>query len=166
MKRRGLTLVEILVVSGVFTLILGLITHSLAMAYRAQARTSSHTESYRSGLLTAARLERELSTCSNFLSPLPLLAGVTTPTSANPLRFVRNDENSAPSMTTGVTVTYHFDPLTRNLVRSDTRNPRPRVVAQGVQSFTVDAQARHVDVVLQLDYAPDPIRLHTTPCHL
>ncbi|MBS2040905.1 hypothetical protein JST97_38315 [bacterium] len=161
-----MTLVEVLVVSAVFGLILGLITQAMVTAYKAQARTASHTESYRSALLMAARLERELNTCHNFQGPIPMMSGLVTPLTGNPLRFVRNDETSAPAMTTGVSVNYYYDPLAREVLRSDNRNPKPRVVARGVQNFAVNSLPRHIDVVLQVDYAPDPIRLHTTPCKI
>ena len=161
-----MTIAEVLVVGGVSALVMGLLVQALVLAFRAQARTVEHTQGYREALLVAERLERELDTCNSLTSPLPLMNGVTTPLPSNPMRFRRNDQSVTLNLNTGVWLTYYYDPTRRELIRDDSRNNRPRAVVHGVQSFTVDAQTRKVDVLLQVDYAPDPIRFSSTPCRL
>ncbi|GMU53622.1 MAG: hypothetical protein AMXMBFR33_27680 [Candidatus Xenobia bacterium] len=103
---RGVTIIELLVSSSVFLLIMGMVCQAVVVAYRAQSKTVDKVQARREALTMLGQLKRELQTTR----PGMLLSGVPlNPGPAQHLVLRRNGPNQ-----TLVQVEYWLQPLGPN----------------------------------------------------
>ncbi|MBI3924171.1 MAG: hypothetical protein HY319_01395 [Armatimonadetes bacterium] len=141
----GVTLIEVLIASGLFVLVLVLVGQLTVAAYWSHSQTTSKNQVMRDGSIALDRLNRELSMCTDLLLPDPAVPE-TDYQGTQPLVF-RTYTSRANPLPESV-LAYRFDSARKALERRvyepsfDPADPvtqipmgEPRIVAQKVVGF-------------------------------
>lgn len=152
MKRRGLTLLEVVFVSGLLGLFVLMVARALVMGFRAHQRTMDRSYAYRRGSVAMSRILREISVCGHWTAPLPGTL-VVHPVADGDLVWERTTPGYSPAGDIGQLkpVRYWRDPAKSELIRKDTNLPGgSRVEAKDVTDFTVEVLPGIVKVTLEV----------------
>lgn len=158
MKKRGMTVIEVLFVTSILALFMGMVGRAIVLGYRAHRKTMERTFATRQATLVLSRMDREISTCYDWQKPD--IGTTKHPTAWGDMWWNR----TAPVGQPLARVDYYLDPVKQELWRKDPLG-RARVVARSIEDFIVqvDAIPSYVIVTLKVKDNAVPLVLVVHP---
>ncbi|MFN8609581.1 MAG: hypothetical protein U0931_18725 [Vulcanimicrobiota bacterium] len=154
-----MTFIEVLFVSSILALFMGLVGRAIVMGYRAHRKTVERTFATRQATVALSRMIREISTCYTWQAPPPG-SPVKHPVAWGDVWW----ERTAPPGQPLAKVYYYLNTATQELWRRDPAG-KERVVARSIEDFTVqvDALPSYVTVSLKVKDNAIPLQVVIHP---
>ncbi len=150
MKRRAMTLLEVMFVTGLLGLFTVMVSRALVMGFRAHRKTMERTAAQRQGSVAMSIILREIAVCFDWNVPA-VGSGLQHPTAQGQLNWRRNTRDTGTSFTLPTElVEYWLDVDSQELRKTNPQAPAGfEVVARSVTDFSVDVRTDKIVVTLQ-----------------